>query len=85
MQKDTPKYEQLPNPTRAAKAPPRFKWLGFEMPILTGIVIFMVVYLVIDFAILMRRLVNGDPSKNTKGLEIFGLTEGYFGIPRVII
>jgi len=54
--------------------PPQFTWLPYEHKIWAGIVILLAIYLVIDFAILMRKLVKTE--------TIHGLEPSYFGIPR---
>jgi len=84
MSKETRKYEPVPNP---ANAPRRFVWMKYEVPVLFVWIVIVVIWLFLDFGLLMRRILNGDPtSENNKtGQTIQGLSPGYFGIPRVII
>jgi len=55
--------------------PPQFKWFKYEPQVVGTFVVLFCAYLIIDFAILMRKLVKTE--------TIVGLAPGYFGIPRV--
>lgn len=60
---------------REKEKPPQFKWFKYEPQVVGTFVVLFCAYLIIDFAILMRKIVKTE--------KIEGLTPGYFGIPRV--
>ena len=63
--------------SKVREKPPTFKWFKYEPQIMGTFVILFAAYLIIDFGILMRKIVQTE--------KIAGLEEGYFGIQRVIL
>ena len=76
------KYQPIQSPppddiTTVKKEPFKFKWMKNEYPITIAIVAIIMFSSMMDLAILFRRLVT------SKGIDIQGVSPGYFGVPRV--